>query len=75
MARADETRSCSNGLLFLPEQDREVRCYVLKSTGSKTVHHQRKDIVERTTGGEPRLKRIENDSVGRNKSRRVCNFL
>jgi hypothetical protein len=72
MARADKTRSCSNGLVFLPEQDREVRCYFLKSAGSKNGPPSKERVrSQKRLGGEHRLKRIENDSFDWNKSRKV----
>jgi hypothetical protein len=68
MARADETQSCSNGLFFSPEQDREVRSYLLKNAGGKGPSFKERDRGK-DPGGEPYQKRIENDAVGWNKSR------
>jgi hypothetical protein len=73
MARADETPSRSNGLLFLPEQDRDERCYVLKSAGSKRFTIQGR-IAERTRGRAPLNELRMTPLVGISQGG-FCNFL
>jgi hypothetical protein len=52
MAHVGETRSRPNGLFVLPEQNREVRCYVLKKHRVKNGPYPKKERTAEKTPGE-----------------------